>query len=262
MPSMMFLAIARPRPGARALGREVRVEHARQILGLHPDAAIADRRCGQRVPDREVSISMSGAPGHRVTASSWRARGDGMAGVGQDIHQRHPQALGIGDERRQRRIGVELHGACPDGAGARRLLGVGASGVDVGRRVVEADRPREVQHVVHDPIEPLDLFVHVGERLRVSRPGSRSRWPSVRSDALMIISGFRISCAITVDSRAERRQPLALRGLALKARDRIGERVERRRQQLRVFVFPGCRRGSARSSASNRRWRPSRAWRR
>ena len=37
---------------------------------------------------------------------------------------------------------------------------------------------------------------------------------------------------------AERRQPLLLRHLALKARHRVGQRVERRREQLRVFVVP------------------------
>ena len=41
----------------------------------------------------------------------------------------------------------------------------------------------------------------------------------------------------------ERRQPLALRRFALKARDRIGHRVERRGEQPRVFVLPARRRG-------------------
>ena len=54
----------------------------------------------------------------------------------------------------------------------------------------------------------------------------------------MIISGLRTSCAITVDSRPSDEQPLLLRHLALEARDRLGQRVERRRQQLRVFVVP------------------------
>ena len=50
-------------------------------------------------------------------------------------------------------------------AGARGLLGIRAQRVDVGRRVVEPDRPREVEHVVDDAVEPRDLFVDVGQRL-------------------------------------------------------------------------------------------------
>ena len=41
---------------------------------------------------------------------------------------------------------------------------------------------------------------------------------------------------------AERREPLALRRLALEARDRVGERVEGARQQPRVLVVPRLRR--------------------
>ena len=54
----------------------------------------------------------------------------------------------------------------------------------------------------------------------------------------MIISGLRISCATTVDSRPERRQPLALRLLALERADRLGQRVEGAAQQPRVLVGP------------------------
>ena len=55
----------------------------------------------------------------------------------------------------------------------------------------------------------------------------------------------RIADLVRDDRRhaAERRQPLALRRLALKARDRVGQRVEGRRQQPRVFVLPAARVG-------------------
>ena len=43
---------------------------------------------------------------------------------------------------------------------------------------------------------------------------------------------------MTVDSRPSDEQPLLLRHLALEPRDRIGQRVERRRQQPRVLVVP------------------------
>ena len=65
---------------------------------------------------------------------------------------------------------------------------------------------------------------------------------SVESDARMIISGFRISCAMTVDSRPSDEQPVLLRRFALEPRDRFGQRVERRRQQPRIFVVPGAAR--------------------
>ena len=85
-------------------------------------------------------------------------------------------------------------------AGPGGLFRIGAHRVDIGRSVIESDWPGEVQHVVDDAVEARDLFVDVGQGLRDSARLTPSR-DSVRSDALMIISGFRISCAITVDRR-------------------------------------------------------------
>jgi hypothetical protein len=48
----------------------------------------------------------------------------------------------------------------------------------------------------------------------------------------MIISGLRISCAITVERAAERGEPLALRRFRLNPRHRFGQRVERRGEEL------------------------------
>ncbi len=66
---------------------------------------------------------------------------------------------------------------------------------------LEPNRPREVEHLVDDAIEPRDLLVDVGggfaQRRRCRRPGCRS----VCSAALMIISGLRTSCAMTVERR-------------------------------------------------------------
>ena len=55
----------------------------------------------------------------------------------------------------------------------------------------------------------------------------------------MIISGLRTSWAMTVDSRPEGGEPLAQGGLALEARDRVGEGAEGPRHEPRVLVVPG-----------------------
>ena len=71
-----------------------------------------------------------------------------------------------------------------------------------------------------------------------SAAGSDSAWRSVWSDALMIISGLRTSCAMTV----ERRPSDVRRSFCDISRwnrdDRVGQRVERRRQQPGVLVVP------------------------
>ena len=58
---------------------------------------------------------------------------------------------------------------------------------------------------------------------------------------------------------AERRQPLALRRLALEAHDRVGQRVERRRQHVRIVVVPAALSLGGGSCASGRRSRRSAA---
>ena len=55
----------------------------------------------------------------------------------------------------------------------------------------------------------------------------------------MIISGLRTSWAIDGGQPAEGGEPLAQRGLALEARDRVGERAEGPRHEPGVLVVPG-----------------------
>ncbi len=60
--------------------------------------------------------------------------------------------------------------------------------------------PREVEHLVHEAVEPDDFLVDVDHRF--AQPSVlRSSCRCVCSDALMIIRGFRTSCAMTVESR-------------------------------------------------------------
>jgi len=92
-------------------------------------------------------------------------RRDGMASVCQNVHKCGSQTFGVRHDGRERRIG--RHGdAHVVMFGARRLLGVGAQPIDIRRRVLEPNRPREVEHVIDDAVEARDFFVHVRQRLR------------------------------------------------------------------------------------------------
>ena len=114
------------------------------------------------------------------------------------VHQRDAQPFGVGRQQWRR----------PDRArqppradrGLRRGRRFAAERVEVGRRQLEANRAREIEHFVDDPVQPRHFFVDVGDGL-AQRPASASGWRSVCSAALMIISGLRTSCAMTVDRR-------------------------------------------------------------
>ena len=58
-------------------------------------------------------------------------------------------------------------GAGPGRLGGRRRLA--AERVQIGRRQLEPNRPREVEHLVHDPVQARDLVVDVGDRLAQRR---------------------------------------------------------------------------------------------
>ena len=153
---------------------------------------------------RDRADGRSGAVRRRRAAPRRRASRAGfdrVARVDEHVDQRDAQPLGVGRDRRQRRDRARASTR----RARRRRLGRGrrlaAERVEVGRRQLEADRPREVEHLVDDPVQPRDLLVDVGDRLAQRRGASASGCRSVCSDALMIISGLRTSCAMTVDSR-------------------------------------------------------------
>ena len=75
---------------------------------------------------------------------------------------------------------------------------------------------------------------------RRSAAAARDRGAARCSDARMIISGLRISCAMTVDRRPSDDSRSFCAASLWKRRDRLGQRVERRRQQARVLVVPGA----------------------
>ncbi len=134
--------------------------------------------------------------------------------------------------------GSSWHAIWAPGAGRdRRARRLPAERVDADRRELEADRPREVEHLVHEPVEPRHLAVDVrgrlahGVRPRVGLPQRMQR----RLDDHQRVAHF-----VRDHGRqaAERAEPLLLRHLALKARDRIGQRVEGGRQQPGIVVVP------------------------
>ena len=140
-------------PGAAAFGREVGIENARQVGALDAGAAIGDRRMATPPSvetRRQATLCASSAP-HRI------------ARVHDQIDEGDAQALGVGANRRDRLI--ELHIDLGAGAGLRRRGRFAAQRIDVGRRQLEANRPREVEHVVHDPVQTNHLAVDVGGRL-------------------------------------------------------------------------------------------------
>ncbi len=128
-------------------------------------------------------------------------------------------------------------------SGRDRPRGVGADLAQVGGRQVEADRLGEVEHVRDDAVQARDFLVDARGDLGDFGGGVAMERPQVALD-----DHQRIANLVRDDGGepAERRQALALGGLALEALQRSGELAERRRQQARVFVVPaaGHRRGA------------------
>jgi hypothetical protein len=146
---------------------------------------------------------------------------DRLPRVDQQVHERQPQPLGVGRDDRQRRIEVER----TDGPGAARAAArIAAQRVDVGRRELnwigraKSSTSLTIRFSRRPPVDVGRRFAH--------RVGARSRCRSVWSAALMIISGLRTLVRDDRRQPSERRQPFLLRHLALKPRDRIGQRVE------------------------------------
>ena len=78
------------------------------------------------------------------------------------------QPLGVGDDGGSVRIEIEPHASTAGvlaAGGARRVR---AERVDVAGRQLEADRPREVEHLVDDAVEPRHLLVDVGDAPRAT----------------------------------------------------------------------------------------------
>ena len=117
------------------------------------------------------------------------------------------------------------------------VAGRAADVVDVGGGQVEADRAGEVEHLVDDAVQAIDLAVDVvgGVAAVVGRAvGPQQRPQRALDDHQRIADLVRDHGG----QAAERRQPLALRGVALRCRHRLGQRVERRRHHRRVLVVP------------------------
>ena len=213
------------------------------------DAGVGDRRSTRAVLRRarcehdggRVGIRCRSAPSPSRAPTACRALVNRLTST---VRSRSPSVSNdrrVGIKRKShRRIGLRGF----DGAGGRL-----AQRVDVGVRQVEADRTREIEHLVDDAIQAFDLAVDIGGRFADVGGGCARRASACRSAPLMIISGLRTLVRDDRRHAAERRQPLALRRFALKARDRIDERIEGRRQQASIFVVPAARAAQAGSSA-------------
>ena len=173
MPSMMFFAIARPRPDPVRLVVKYGSNTRGRSSGFTP--APRSRTVMRNELGRGLG-SISAMPGScaqrdgRARPTAWRAFARMLTSAVRSRSASVTTASSAGS-----RLDRHVHILMP---GPRRLFRIGAQRIDVGRRVVEPDRAREIEHVVHDPVEARDLFVDVRQRLRDLRRGSRARWPA------------------------------------------------------------------------------------
>ena len=252
-PSMIFLAIGRPRPVPVRAGREVRVEDLRADPPASiPTPLIADldrRRAPVAVRVASgVSTPVAALPALRLAASTaWRA----LVRMLTSASRRRSASVTIGGSAGSRSSVTATPALA---AGARRRAASRQSAL-TSRRELEPDRPREVEHVVDDAVQPRDLLVDVRDRCRALRlpPAPRFERAQRRLD-----DHQRVADLVRDDGRqpAERRQPLALRRLALEARDRVGQVLNVGPAAARPRP-PSVAAAGARSSASGRRWPPS-----
>ena len=192
---MIFRVIARPSPvpvrrvvkkGSKMRGRSSAAMPAPRSLMSDPDPA-RRRRLVDTGSHRGVQLPAGGLYG--------------VPGIGQDVHEREAQPLGIGHDRRQTRAtGPGLtRAAAAVGQPPRRAASAHSALMSTGASV-ELDRPGEIEDLGDDAVEPLHFLVDVVDG-RPDLAGAASLPRSDRSVVLMIISGLRISCATTVDSR-------------------------------------------------------------
>ena len=147
-PSTMFFAIGRPRPvpprlvvkyGSKTCGRSAGAMPTPRSATTMRDAAVAAARRLQR--DRGGA---GDAPPSPFTA--WRALTSRLTSA---IRSR--SASVVDRAERGSRSSVDAGARAGRLRGGRRLA---AERVEVGRRELEPDRPREVEHLVDDPVQP------------------------------------------------------------------------------------------------------------
>ena len=214
-PSMMFLAIGRPRPvparrvvkyGSKMRGRSSARDADAAIADRDGDAAIAEPGGATSVDRRAASGAASGAVPRAATA--WRAL---VSRLTSTVRRRSPSVSIAGASDRAPRRPAVAAARPPTALAADRqsaLTSVGAQ--------IEADRPGEVEHLVDDAIEPIDFAVDVGGGVADVRRG-RAFAGELPQRALD--DHQRIADLVRDDGRhaAERGQPLALRRFALEA---------------------------------------------
>ena len=168
------------------------------------------------------------------------AREHGVPGVGHEVDHDLTQAIGVG--RPGDAFGrFDDHVGRPRLAGHHRLRRVADQAIDLHRVVGQRDRLGVVEDVVDDAVEPGDLALDVGgDAGDLVRRGDAAAQRSHRP----LDDHQRVADLVRDDRRqaAERRQPLALRRLALEAIERDRQRMEGAGQEPRVLVVPRRRR--------------------
>ena len=98
----------------------------------------------------------------------------GVPRVDEHVHQRDAQPLGVGCRPWHRGIELELRSRRRAGR-LRRRRRFPAQRVEIHRRQLEPYRPREIEHLVDEPVQAHDLFVDVGDGLADGRRGMSGR---------------------------------------------------------------------------------------
>ena len=228
----MFLAIGRPRPVPPRLV----VKYGSKTRGR-----CRRRRCRRRCRRRRsTTCAVGGRPRRQRTTRARRAGGIGLRSTWRALTIRLTSASrsrsASVDDQRQRRVEIEVDRAAPAppaaaAADSRQsaLRSAGASSNRIGRAKSSTSLTIRLRRATSSSMSAAAsrsaaaLGIRLAERVQ-RRLDDHQRIPHlVRDDRRQA---------------AERRQPFLLRHLALEPRDRIGQRVERRRQQPRVLVVP------------------------
>ena len=239
----MFLAIGRPRPVPPRLVVK---------YGSKTCAQIGRRRCRRRGRRRRSRTRPPGAAvvqrDERRASEPARRRGavDRVPRVDEHVDERDAQPLGVGRHRRRAPASRSRRDRarpgrtrCAAAADSRQsaFRSAGASSKRIGRAKSSTSLTMRLSRATSSSMSATASRSAAGVDVRLPQRVQR------RLD-----DHQRVADLVRDDGReaAERRQPLLLRHLALEARDRVGQRVERRRQQPRVLVVPAAgRRASA-----------------
>ena len=217
-----------------------------------PGAAVVDLDAPAALSGGPVATSIGGVPARRRRGRATH----GLLRVRQDVDEHRAQPLA----RRSRSAPLPAAASSVTGTSSGSACAACAASRQISTRSAgassNANRPREVEHAGDDAVEPRDFLVDA--RRDVSTTSGDECLPQTAHRGLD--DHQRVADLVRDDRRepAERRQPLALRGLALEPVERGS--VSCRNvvaSSARVLVVPRAAGGHRRGPG--RRSRPSRA---